>query len=308
MWPESLWVSDCIPQGFRVSLVWYQLLTCHLSGRAAKEKVLVLWTVWTDWRPCCVLKLSQITHPADSCSVKLGGGCKDVHFQKYAAALSYNLLLPLHGFQHSTTGKTVVKLLAKSCCCEFHMHIHTGVCVCMYTGCWSNKTYNSWSVTIYLSRWESDSSGCAWQVLLKCTLFLDNNKKRKVDAYLDSSAASCWHPMCRFASGHAASRSRALTVKFHMFEARSFGKRIFLLRDDISRDLIFKQQPREMLTVFWKWASEDIFRSTCNLSNKPEAKHTRAWEWCLHWRANCAWSACEERQSAPSRAWLDESQ
>lgn len=44
-------------------------------------------------------------------------------------------------------------------------------------------------------------------------------------------------------------RSTALTVKFHTFEAGSFGKRIFLLKDNIFRDLIFKQQPREMLTV-----------------------------------------------------------
>lgn len=103
-------------------------------------------------------------------------------------------------------------------------------------------------------------------------------------------------------------RSTALIVSLNVSEARPSGSRIFLLQDDIFRDLIFKQQPREMLTALWKWASEDIFRSTCNLSNKPEAKHTRAGKWCLHWRANCAQLSCEERQSAQSRACLEESQ
>lgn len=40
-------------------------------------------------------------------------------------------------------------------------------------------------------------------------------------------------------------RSTTLTVSPNMFEARPSGKRIFLLKDDIFRDFIFKQQPRE---------------------------------------------------------------
>lgn len=34
--------------GTGVSLVWYELLACHLAGRAAKESILVLQSFWTD--------------------------------------------------------------------------------------------------------------------------------------------------------------------------------------------------------------------------------------------------------------------
>jgi len=44
-------------------------------------------------------------------------------------------------------------------------------------------------------------------------------------------------------------RSTALTVGLNMFEAGPPGKRIVLLKVDIFRDLILKQQPRETLTA-----------------------------------------------------------
>lgn len=134
-WPESLWVSDCITQGIRASLVWYQQITCHLSGRAAKENVVVLWTVWTGWWPCCVLKLSQITHPADSCSVKLSRGCKDVNpacLSECAATLSNNLLLLRSRISTQHHRKNSCKSFFQKAAIVNSVCIRTQVCVCMY--------------------------------------------------------------------------------------------------------------------------------------------------------------------------------
>lgn len=63
-----------------------------------------------------------------------------------------------------------------------------------------------------------------------------------------------------------------------------------------------------MLTALWQWASEDTFRSTYNLSNKPKDKRPRAGKLCLYWRASRVHSACGERWSAQGRAWLEEPQ
>lgn len=133
VWPESLWVSDCTPQGIRVSLVWYQLLTCHLSGRAAKGNILMLWTVWTDWWPYS--NFSQITYPADSCLEKLSRWCKDVNpsclsevhcNSKIQFTAATSLISTQHHRKNSCKGFFQKAAVVNSIC------IHTPVCMCIY--------------------------------------------------------------------------------------------------------------------------------------------------------------------------------